>query len=96
VVIGFYDRHDTDNVSYYQEVAYVHSDGTPIQANFRVNTSASNPTFHTAATGDANFIGDYHDLWTWTYPEGTRAVDSWIFIQDQNVIGDIYLSKVAP
>jgi hypothetical protein len=26
----------------------------------------------------------------------TRAVDSWIFIQDATVIGDVYVSRVAP
>jgi hypothetical protein len=96
VVIGFYDRRRTDNVNYEQWFGYVHSDGTTIQSNFDAQTAASNPTFHTATTGDANFIGDYHDEWTWTYPEGTRAVNSWIFIQDPTIIGDIYLSKVQP
>jgi hypothetical protein len=27
-------------------------------------------------TGDASFIGDYHDLWTWTYTDETWGVDS--------------------
>lgn len=95
VIVGFYDRReDAQNLLYKHYYAFIHSDGTAIQANFPDPQPASNFTYHTQAKGDANFIGDYHDVWTWTYPEGTRTVDAWIFIQDQTVIGDIYLRKV--
>jgi len=95
VVIAFYDRRNTDNISYYQSFAFVHSDGTAIQANFSASQGPSNPQYHTAATGDANFIGDYHDIWTWTYSVGTRAVDAWTYIQSPTIIGDIWLSRVS-
>ena len=73
---------------------YITSDGVPWYANQPVSTNVSDPGVYTSATGDANFIGDYHDLWTWTYPDGTWAVDSWIGMQNNQ--GDVLLSRIVP
>lgn len=98
LVVPFYDRRDdSNNLVYRQYYAFIHSDGTAIQANQQISTFASNPAFHTNTTGDANFIGDYQDCWTWTYSGGaTRAISSWIGITDSTTIGDVYLSQIIP
>ena len=98
LVVPFYDRRDDPgNKVYRQYYAFIHSDGTPIQANQEISTFPSDPTLHTDLTGDANFIGDYQDCWTWTYSGGaTRGISSWIGIKDSTSIGDVYLSQIIP
>lgn len=98
LVVPFYDRrNDPNNLQYHQYYAFIQSNGTAIQVNEQVSTFTSNPAHHTSSTGDANFIGDYQDCWTWTYAGGvTRAISSWIGIQNSSSIGDVHLSQIIP
>lgn len=98
VVIPFYDRRDTDNLSYHQYFAYIYPDGTaiPNEPNRIMSSFASNPTYHTEGTGQANFVGDYQDVWVHEFPGGEKATSSWIGIRDSVNIGDPYLSRISP
>jgi hypothetical protein len=96
LLIPFYDRRDdgTQNILYHHYVAEVGPSGNALDINRRVSTFQSDPRRHTATTGSAGFIGDYHDVWSFTYPEGERLTSVWIGIPS-TTIGESYLSKIA-
>lgn len=96
LLISFYDRRDdgAQNILYHHYVAEVGPSGNALDVNRRVSTFQSDPRRHTSTTGFAGFIGDYHDVWTFTYPEGQRMTSVWIGIPS-TTIGEAYLSKIA-
>ena len=96
VMITFYDRRDdgTQNLLYQHYVAEVDASGNPLDINRPVSTFSSDPRVHTSTTGYAGFIGDYHDVWTFSYPEGERTTSVWIGIPGATP-GEAYLSKIA-
>ena len=95
-IVTFYDRrNDVNNQLYQSYFAYINADGSPIHPNTPTYSLQSDPSNHTAATGDANFIGDYQDAWVWAYSDGDHLVGSWIGIADQTVIGDVFLSRIT-
>jgi len=74
VVVTYYDRHnDPSNFVYRAYEAYITSSGSRIDA-------ADNwmGGFDSTVFGTNHFIGDYQDVWDWTYVGGARATASWI------------------
>lgn len=95
VVVTFYDRrNDTANVNYDQYFAYMNSSGVPIHGNVRISTFITDPRLYTATTGAARFIGDYQDVWDWTYNSGENAASAWIGIVPTSGPGNGYISRV--
>jgi hypothetical protein len=98
IVISFYDRRaDPGNLLYHVYYAYLNVDGTALQANERISTFASDPREHTSVATDgvqAQFIGDYQELWTWSYATGERGVGAFSLIP-AGMNAELYLSRIT-
>jgi len=101
LVVTLYDRReDGNNRDYQQYFAYLTSTGDAIagEPNRRIcrdaACTANNPNAAGAGDPFRNFIGDYQDVWTDTYPsEGNaeRGISAWIGIGN---VEDTYLSRI--
>lgn len=96
VVIAFYDRrHAAGDRRYHEYYALQNIDGTLLEPNKQISESLSDPDAHQLEDGaDRYFIGDYQDLWTWSYPYGERAVPAFILIPSGNN-GEVYVSRIS-
>lgn len=88
--VTFYDRRDdSNNLKYHLYIAHIDQIGNNLQPNERASTFQSDPTQY------ANrFIGDYQDLWLWTFLSGDKYNAAWVGIP--LTIGDIYLTGIQP
>lgn len=91
--VTFYDRRDdtnptNPNLLYHLYVAHIDSNGNNLRANERVSTFQSNPQAYCFS-----FIGDYQDIWDWTFSSGEKYNASWIGIPS---VGDVYLLGILP
>jgi len=97
LVVTFYDRrNDPNNLKYELYMARIDSNGNILDVNQRVSNFQSDPQFYTDNTGKANFIGDYHDVWSQPYAGIEYYFSAWIGIPPSNNIGDVYWSLIQP
>lgn len=88
----FYDRRDDpDNLLYHQYIAHIDSNGNDLSPNERVSTFQSNPKGYRD-----HFIGDYQDIWDWTFSSGEKYHSAWVGIGIPANTGDVYLSGIEP
>ena len=94
LTVTFYDRrNDANNLLYYEYMARINSNGSPLQANTRVGTFQSDPTKYTLYP---SFIGDYQDVWNQTISNVDNFFSAWTGIPVSTGFGDIYLSNIVP
>lgn len=88
----FYDRRDDpNNLLYHQYIAHIDSNGNNLKPNERVSTFQSDPEGYRD-----HFIGDYQDIWDWTFSSGEKYHSAWVGIGIPADTGDIYLSGIEP
>lgn len=98
-MVAWYDRRlDPLNDRYDEYAVYITPQGSRVnnQASVRLSTYSSDPDHHTSSDGDSKFIGDYQDVWFWTYTDGETANVVHIGIPSDLVNGEVYLTRVAP
>ena len=79
VTATFYDRRDDPNNLLFRTYgAHVNAWGSPIHGNFLVTGFQSNPTTLATVPG---FIGDYHDVWSWTFNGTEQYFPAYVGIQ---------------
>jgi hypothetical protein len=97
-VISFFDRReDSNNLLYHEYYADVSIDGVALQANQRISTFPSDPREHVGVAVDgvaAQFLGDYQDMWNWSYGYGERAVTAFPLIP-VTLNSELYLSRIT-
>ncbi|HEV8132845.1 MAG TPA: hypothetical protein VGQ81_16480 [Acidobacteriota bacterium] len=85
--IVWYDRRDDpNNLLYHQYVTATDSDGNLLQGKNQVSTFQSNP--------QNRQLGDYQDMWFWTYGTIDRFISSWIGIPGNSQY--VYDSSITP
>lgn len=88
--MSFYDRReDPTNTNFKLYVANIDINGALQKANYTVTTFASS-----AHNYPQNFIGDYHQTWSWAFPNGEKWVSAFIGNPDiaYAKYGDVYLA----
>jgi hypothetical protein len=91
VLVTWYDRKDdSGNILYHQYLTYVTSDGLRLQAPTRVSSFQSNPM----AGPQPGFVGDYQDVWDWTFSSGEKYHNVWVGIPTSTDIANIYVSGI--
>ncbi|MGI8785096.1 MAG: hypothetical protein ACR2L2_15780 [Acidobacteriota bacterium] len=95
LMVAWYDRvEDPTNFKYHQYVTYITTDGTRLQNKARVSTFDTDPFNFTPIRG---FVGDYQDMWLWTYGGTQKYVSAWVgmpsWLQGSE---DIFLSRILP
>jgi hypothetical protein len=94
VTVTFYDRReDPGNLLFKLYGAHIRPDGTAIHPNFVVNSGfQSNPNDLPLFSGNTHFIGDYHDMWSWTFSGTEQYFPAYVGIQGA---ADIYVSRIG-
>lgn len=96
IVISFYDRRQAaGDRKYHEYFALLNVDGTLLEPNTRISDFLSDPAEHQPDDGaNRYFLGDYQDLWTWSYPYGERAVPGFVLIPPGNN-SEVYISRIS-
>ncbi len=93
MIVTFYDRRDDPgNLFYHEYMARISPTGTLLEPNVRVSTFQSDPRAYSYYP-EYIFLGDYQDIWDWTFIPGEYYISSWVGIP---AMGDIYLSVIQP
>jgi len=95
MIVTFYDRRDDPgNLIYHEYMSRISPTGTLLEPNTRVSTFQSDPSaYEYWPLPYWIFIGDYQDIWDWTFIPGEYYIPSWVGIPS---VGDIYLSVIQP
>lgn len=96
VIITYYDRHnDPGNSAYRAYEKVVTYQGNPVDVTDQLMggdfTLVASPGL--GGAGQAPFIGDFQDVWDWTFADGEKATSSWIGIP--NSIYDAFATRIT-
>lgn len=96
VVLTYYDRHnDPQNLAYrvYEKEIYYWGDPLDTVDNLMGGDFSLVPNTGVGGTNPPPFVGDFQDVWDWTFADGEKATASWIGIPSG--IYDMFVTRIT-
>ena len=95
LIVTFYDRRNDGaaNMKFHEYMSRIDPNGNRLQPDTRISADPFDPRTY---TDKPSFVGDYQDIWDWTYTFGQYYVSVWVGLTKATGYGDIYLSAIQP